>query len=296
MKQVYKITNLKNMKSYIGISIPENQTHLDRFEKHMSGKGGIWIKKDLESGLALREDFVIEVLEEGNEPVEWYRNLEIYYIEYFDTLYPNGYNGNKGNYIILTPEVIQKSVEAKHARRAAGQHKRTGLLPGWSIYRYPTGELKWLPQDHNDIISGVAKHFKQCDESKSQKLLKEIQEQKERNNGYTDAQVAFFERMKVISRNYVNHPNWIQGRQKMRDRLARKEFTEAELDLHSNRRPLLVKESWASLPKEQRLARTSAGREIMNSRYTCEHCGIETNKGNYGRWHGQNCKHNKKQL
>ena len=31
---------------------------------------------------------------------------------------------------------------------------------------------------------------------------------------------------------------------------------------------------------------------INNIRKTCEFCGVETNVGNYGRWHGQKCKYN----
>ena len=85
MKQVYKITNLKNMKSYIGVSIAQTQTHMDRFELHMTGKGGVWIKKDLLEGLATRDDFIIELLEEGNEPDDYYKAQEEFYIEHFDT-------------------------------------------------------------------------------------------------------------------------------------------------------------------------------------------------------------------
>ena len=293
MKQVYKITNIKNMKSYIGISICENQTHLDRFETHLNGKGGVWIKRDIESGAASKDDFVIELLEEGDEPDDWYRNLEIHYIEYFDTLYPKGYNGNKGNYIVMTPEIIQKMVEKKSLLRATGLHKRTGILPGWSIWKYPNGELKWLPKDHDDVKSGLAKHMNDDPECKTRKHRAMIEEQKSRNNGYTDVQIAFFDRMKIISQDYKNHPNWIKGRQKMRERHAKKEFTEAELDLYHTRRPAIVKESWSHLSDEHRLLRTSAGRDLMNSRYICEMCGIETNKGNYTRWHGPNCKNHK---
>jgi hypothetical protein len=28
---------------------------------------------------------------------------------------------------------------------------------------------------------------------------------------------------------------------------------------------------------------------LNQARYTCQHCGITTNKGNFNRWHGDNC-------
>jgi predicted GIY-YIG superfamily endonuclease len=46
----------------------------------------------------------------------------------------------------------------------------------------------------------------------------------------------------------------------------------------------------ASLTEEERRLRTL---NSINKRVTCEHCGVETNKGNYSRWHGDNCKRKK---
>lgn len=43
----------------------------------------------------------------------------------------------------------------------------------------------------------------------------------------------------------------------------------------------------SSLTEEERRVRTM---NSINKRTTCEHCGVETNMGNYTRWHGDNCK------
>jgi hypothetical protein len=289
MKQVYKITNLNNMKSYIGISICESQTHMDRFEKHMTGKGGVWIKKDLDSGEALREDFVIELLEEGNQPDDYYRDMEIYYIEYFDTLYPKGYNGNKGNYIIATEEVIRKSLETRRRNHAAGLWEYKGKK-GYANYRYSDGQIKQLPIDHPDIINGLVKHVNYKHDSKVRLQANAKAEQRVINNGLTDAQVAVVSFWQGFGQRMVNNENFWAGRQKMRDRHAKKEFTPAELDLHQNRRPKIIEESWKTVPRDERLNRTQAGRDSMNTKVKCEHCGINTNKGNYKRWHGNKCK------
>lgn len=289
MKQVYKITNLKNMKSYIGVSIAETQTHMDRFEKHMTGKGGVWIKKDLEEGLATRDDFIIEVLEEGDEPDDYYKSMEEYYIEVFDTLYPKGYNGNKGNYIVVTPEIIQKILETRRKNRQAGLHKPTGIKPGWSMWRYPDGSIKHLSCDHEDVLNGIVRHINYDPHSKRRRISESKMEQRLRNNGLTDAEVAAIPFRKGFGQRMVKDPNFWNGRKKLSERHARQEFTQAELEQYALRSDR-VKEEWSHIDKESRLQRTQSGLNVMNTEIKCEHCGISTNKGNYNRWHGSKCK------
>jgi len=290
MNQVYKITNIQNMRSYIGISICEEQTHMDRFEKHMSGVGGVWIKKDLDDGLATREDFIIELIEEGNEPDEYYRAMEIYYIELFDTLYPKGYNGNKGNYIILTDEIKKKIRDTWNKNRAAGLYtKKTGMHKGWSCWRYPDGQIKWLPSTHPDVINNIVQHNKYTPNSKGRRLAHEKAEQRLANNGYTDAQVQFFQRIKILSHDYINNPSWQEGRERFRQRMAKKAFTAKELQV-IQQRPEKTKQQWSNITTTEKMKRVSAGLNNMNSPMECPHCGTKTNKGNFKRWHGNKCK------
>jgi hypothetical protein len=288
MKQVYMITNVNNGKSYIGISICENRTHMNRFELHMTGKGGVWIKKDLDEGIATRDDFVIELLEEGDHPDEYYRMQEIYYIEHFDTLYPRGYNGNKGNYIVMNEEIIQKSLETRRRNHAAGLFQYHSIK-GVANYRYPDGQVKKLPVDHSDVISGLVKHINYNPNSKGRSIAHAKSEQRLKNNGLTDAEVALIPYRKEFGQRIVNHPNFWIGRQKMADRHARKEFTEAELANLDNR-SVIVKEHWSKMTEQDKLQRTQTGLNNMNSHVQCEHCGAFTNKGNHKRWHGSKCK------
>lgn len=48
----------------------------------------------------------------------------------------------------------------------------------------------------------------------------------------------------------------------------------------------------AQLGEKNSMFGKPAWEAINNIRKTCEYCGIETNIGNYGRWHGKRCKHN----
>ena len=51
----------------IGSCWAENKTYLDRFQEHLNGKGGVYIKRFIEDG-ALKEDFYVELL--GIYPLE----------------------------------------------------------------------------------------------------------------------------------------------------------------------------------------------------------------------------------
>lgn len=50
-----------------------------------------------------------------------------------------------------------------------------------------------------------------------------------------------------------------------------------------------MKAAKQALSKEQVLESCSVGLAIMNSKIECSWCGRKTNKGNYKRWHGDNC-------
>jgi len=288
MKQIYKITNLKNSKSYIGISICADQNHMNRFDLHMTGKGGVWIKRDLDDGLATRDDFVIELLEEGTEPVEYYRSQEIYYIEYFNTLHPNGYNGNKGYYIVMTPELLEKAQQKRKQNFEAGLHKPYGKK-GYANYRYSDGQVKYLPIDHLDVTNGIVKHINYNPLAKGRAIKQSKRDERVKNNGYTDAQLEFFDRIRELSKTFVNNDNWQKGRDKFRERMAQKDLTEAEL-LAIQARPEKTKQQWAAIDPDEKANRVSNGLTQMNTTITCPHCGQTTNKGNYTRWHGNNCK------
>lgn len=289
MKQIYKITNIKTNKSYIGIVIAEGKDYIKRFNEHMSGKGGVYLWDELQSGNSTIEDFIVELIEEGIQDDLYFKSKEEYYIGYFNTLYPNGYNGNKGNYIINTPITRAKANQTRIKNKKLGLHKPTGR-PGFAIYRYSDGTIKKLPIDHPDVTNGIVKHINYDPECRTRKLQQDIQEQKEKNNGLTDKQLACSDKMKKIAKLYPKLESWQDGREKFRERMSKKEFTEKEKELYYKRRPDIVKQQWAKLSNEQKQDITKPGLDLMNTSYQCEHCGTVTNKGNYTRWHGSKCK------
>ena len=181
MALVYKITNTKNNKSYIGICVAEGKTYLDRFAEHMRGDGGVWILRDIESGNASPSDFISEMIEESDD-ITYIKAQEDYYIKLYNTYYPNGYNGNVGNYIIRTPETTEKARQTRAINFAEGKHKSTkGLYAGTANYRYPDGTVKKLPIDHEDVLNKVVVHANVNENAKYRIEKKAIDEQKLKN-------------------------------------------------------------------------------------------------------------------
>lgn len=87
-KAIYKIENLINHKIYIGQSIdPEN-----RFKQHCSKKEKYISLINKAINKYGKENFSLEIL----GWFEDYNEKEIYYIEYYGSLSPNGYNIHKG--------------------------------------------------------------------------------------------------------------------------------------------------------------------------------------------------------
>ena len=82
---VYKITNLINGKSYIGITQRDPQI---RFNEHFSNKKELLYKAKEKYE---KENFQLEIIED-NIPKEKIDEKERYYIKLYNTLVPNGYN------------------------------------------------------------------------------------------------------------------------------------------------------------------------------------------------------------
>ena len=91
MGYVYKITNTRNNKSYIGISIHEPTN--GRIRHHLSGYGNQCIANAVKK--YGKDAFTYEVLE-ANVFDEFLPDLEVAYIAEFNTFVPNGYNLTRG--------------------------------------------------------------------------------------------------------------------------------------------------------------------------------------------------------
>lgn len=98
MAFIYKITNLINNKSYIGLTTRLVET---RWKEHLRGT------QDIDNAIIEygKDNFIIETIEECSE--EEVDDREIYWINYYDT-FNNGYNrtnGGRDNKMIFTNKV-----------------------------------------------------------------------------------------------------------------------------------------------------------------------------------------------
>lgn len=108
---IYKITNIKEDKSYVGLT---TKSMKERIRSHIENYKG----KDKKNYLyrAMRKygihNFVFEELDTGAS-IEELRQKEIAYIKAENTLWPNGYNLTKGGeHIYITHNPQQKPVKA----------------------------------------------------------------------------------------------------------------------------------------------------------------------------------------
>ena len=122
---LYKITNISNNMVYYGIVFGKNKTVEQRFEEHMTGKGGKFLFK---YGVEVygRESFTVEEIDRGGISEMMEKEVELNK----NNLYPIGYNGNTSHALVLTEE--QKIQALQKRNDLYEQHpERRPTPPNW---------------------------------------------------------------------------------------------------------------------------------------------------------------------
>ena len=283
---LYRISNKINLKEYYGMTYSKyGKTANERFNVHMDGRGGVWIAKALENDFT-SADFELEVLEVSDN-VKYIAEREKEEIIKNNSLYPNGYNGNCGNFIVQTSRVTEKAKKTRRSNFLKGKHKYKGKKKH-AIYKTEVGN-KLLSTNHEKVLSGEYKHVNYTGNPLREREEKE--RQRLNNNGKTDKQIISIKNAsKVAKEKVITSLGWLAGREKLKARKENKDFTLKEKEHHaklSNK----IKEHWRDVNEEERKRRTSSGIKAMNSEKNhCRHCDKHISKGNYARWHGDKCK------
>lgn len=129
--RIYKITNLKTGKAYVGQTI---NTLNYRFMHHCKPSSGVPALNAAISKYG-RESFKIELICECTD-LNHANEMEIYYIKKLTTISPNGYNLEEGGkFVPKSPESIKKAAETKRGMKYPS--RRRGIIATNTI----TGEV-----------------------------------------------------------------------------------------------------------------------------------------------------------
>ena len=156
---IYKIENLINHKIYIGQSIEIEK----RFQKHLNANDNFIIHKALKK--YGKQNFSFQILEECE--VSELNNKEIYWINYYNSLVPNGYNmipgGSNGAGYAKGKKILQYDLNGKFIAEfpSANQASKATNINQSSICACARGEIihtknfQWKYKDSNKIISKI---------------------------------------------------------------------------------------------------------------------------------------------
>ena len=141
---IYKITNLKNNKSYIGQSSNIDLRWITHLIDSINNSGYSLIDKAIHSIGSY--NFKLEIIEEC--PIYQLNDKEKFYIQKYHTIYPNGYNKNKGgNYYrnienFNTQENIQINIEDLYKLKSPLSIKYIQETNEYIIYSIDKKELE----------------------------------------------------------------------------------------------------------------------------------------------------------
>lgn len=154
---IYKIENLVNGKIYIGQSVQIEK----RFQKHLRAKDNFLIHKALRK--YGKENFTFQIIEECEQ--QDLDNKEIYWINYYNSLMPLGYNmvdgGSSGIGYSKGKVVEQYDLNGQliNVYASANQASRETNIDHWSICACCRGEynqsggFQWKYQEDTKIIN-----------------------------------------------------------------------------------------------------------------------------------------------
>ena len=113
---IYLIIDLTNWKKYVG----QHHYHLEKLDSNYHGSGQI-IRQIYKKRPHTLKEVYLKTCYTQEELDEW----EQYYIKFYDTLYPNGYNleeGGRGG--VPSEEARRKMSKAKKGKRHSDEHRK----------------------------------------------------------------------------------------------------------------------------------------------------------------------------
>lgn len=138
--EIYKMTCVNNNKSYIGQTVVHRLNHkkyrpygsIGRFKSHLSEAGsskyGQCIKLNEDIIKYGKDNFIYEIIHVCDETES--SNIELNYINNFNTIYPNGYNTFLRINKCLNPQSVEKYKDIKELKYPNEQYLVKGSIQG----------------------------------------------------------------------------------------------------------------------------------------------------------------------
>ena len=161
MSVIYKITNLVNNKIYIGQTINSIDK---RLKKHLSQVNCTNICSALYSAFKKygKENFIIEIVINGEYSKEELNQLEMFYIKKFNSLSPNGYNLQSGGNSFMVVESVKKQISEKlKGREITWKNKVSdGVKKLWQNKEYREKQILQKHKKRGKYREGIIKPFR----------------------------------------------------------------------------------------------------------------------------------------
>ena len=161
MSVIYKITNLVNNKIYIGQTINSIDK---RLKKHLSQVNCTNICSALYSAFKKygKENFIIEIVINGEYSKEELNQLEMFYIKKFNSLSPNGYNLQSGGNSFMVVESVKKQISEKlKGREMTWKNKVSdGVKKLWQNKEYREKQILQKHKKRGKYREGIIKPFR----------------------------------------------------------------------------------------------------------------------------------------
>ena len=161
MSVIYKITNLVNNKIYIGQTINSIDK---RLKKHLSQVNCTNICSALYSAFKKygKENFIIEIVINGEYSKEELNQLEMFYIKKFNSLSPNGYNLQSGGNSFMVVESVKKQTSEKlKGREITWKNKVSdGVKKLWQNKEYREKQILQKHKKRGKYREGIIKPFR----------------------------------------------------------------------------------------------------------------------------------------
>ena len=164
---IYLIIDLTNWKKYVG----QHHYHLEKLDSNYHGSGHI-IRQIYKKRPETLKEVYLKTCYTQEELDEW----EQYYIKFYDTLYPNGYNLEKGGRGGVPSEETRRKISQNHRDCSGEKNPFYGKQHSEEVKKKISDTHKGKPSNKKGIPLSEEHKKKLSDKNKGKKLSEETKQ------------------------------------------------------------------------------------------------------------------------